>query len=83
MKKKKKKFVSNSTFTTQSGIINVFSPVSKKKIATHSRIPAQRISWTEESGGLQSLRLQKVRHDWTTNTYFLTYSVQCNKIKQN
>ena len=33
-----------------------------KGMATHSRIPAWRIPWTEESGGLQSLRLQ-VRHD--------------------
>ena len=32
-----------------------------KGMATHSRIPAWRIPWTEESGGLQSLRLQ-VRH---------------------
>ena len=25
--------------------------------------PAQRISWTEETGGLQSMGLQRVRHD--------------------
>ena len=27
-----------------------------------------RIAWTEEPGGLQSVGLQRVRHDWATNT---------------
>ena len=31
--------------------------------ATHSSIPAWRIPWTEEPGGLQSMGLQRVRHD--------------------
>ena len=35
----------------------------EKGIATHSSILARRISWTEEPGGLQSLGLQRVRHD--------------------
>ena len=35
----------------------------KKGMATHSSIVAWRIPWTEESGGLQSLESQKVRHD--------------------
>ena len=30
---------------------------------THSNILAWKIPWTEESGGLQSLRVQKVGHD--------------------
>ena len=29
-----------------------------------------RILWTEEPGGLQSMGLQRVGHDWTTNTFF-------------
>ena len=29
-------------------------------MATHSSIPAQRIPWTEEPGGLQSMRLQRI-----------------------
>ena len=37
-------------------------------MATHSSILAWRIPWTEEPGGLQSIALQRVRHDWTTNT---------------
>ena len=32
-------------------------------MATHSNILAWRIPWTEESGRLQFLGLQKVRHD--------------------
>ena len=31
---------------------------------THSSILAWRIPWTEEPGGLQSMGLQRVRHDW-------------------
>ena len=40
----------------------------EKEIGTHSSILAWRIPWTEESGGLQSMGLQRVRHDWATNT---------------
>ena len=32
-------------------------------IATHSSILAWKIPWTEEPGGLQSMCLQRVRHD--------------------
>ena len=32
-------------------------------MATHSIILAQRIPWTEEPGGLQSMQLQRVSHD--------------------
>ena len=32
-------------------------------MATHSSILAWRIPWTEEPGGLQSVGLQRVRHD--------------------
>ena len=32
-------------------------------MATHSSVLAWRIPWTEEPGGLQSIGLQKVRHD--------------------
>ena len=33
----------------------------EKKMATHSTILAQRIPWTEEPGGLQSMESQRVR----------------------
>ena len=32
-------------------------------MATHSSILAWRIPWTEEPGGLQSIRSQRVAHD--------------------
>ena len=35
----------------------------EKGMATHSSIPAWRIPETEEPGGLQSVGLQKVRHN--------------------
>ena len=35
----------------------------EKEVATHSSILAWRIPWTEEPGGLQSMGLQRVRHD--------------------
>ena len=41
----------------------------EKGMATHSSILAWRIPWTEEPGGLQSMGLQRVRHDWVTNTH--------------
>ena len=35
----------------------------EKGMATHSSILAWEIPWTEEHGGLQSIGLQRVRHD--------------------
>ena len=40
----------------------------EKGMPTHSSILAWRIPWTEEPGRLQSMGLQRVRHDWVTNT---------------
>ena len=40
---------------------------------SHFIILAWRIPWTEESGGLQSMGLQRVGHDWATNIFtFMT-----------
>ena len=40
----------------------------EKELATHSNILIDwKISQTEELGGLQSMRSQRVRHDWVTN----------------
>ena len=35
----------------------------EKEMATHSSILAWRIPWTEDPGGLQSIGLQRVRHN--------------------
>ena len=46
----------------------------EKGMAAHSSILAWRISRTEEPGGLQSMGLQRIRHDWATE------HAQCFKI---
>ena len=38
----------------------------EKEMAIHFSIPAWKIPWTEESGGLQSMGSQRVRHDRAT-----------------
>ena len=40
-------------------------------MATHFNILAWRIPWSEETVGLQSLGLQRVKHEWMTNTFIL------------
>ena len=40
----------------------------EKGMTSHSSILTWRIPWTEEHGGLQSMALQRVGHDWVTNT---------------
>ena len=35
----------------------------EKEMATHSSFLAWKIPWTEEPGGLQPIRLQRVGHD--------------------
>ena len=39
----------------------------EKGMATHSSTVAWKIPWTEERGRLQSMGLQRVRHDWATS----------------
>ena len=46
----------------------------EKEMATHSSTLAWKIPWIEDPGRLQSMGLQRVRHDWATSlhfTYFL------------
>ena len=42
----------------------------ENEMATHSSILAWRISWMEEPGGLQSIGLQRVGHNWVTSLHF-------------
>ena len=44
----------------------------EKGMATHSSILGWEIPWTEEPGGLQSMRSQRVGHSRVTNT-FITF----------
>ena len=41
----------------------LLSPV-EKEMATHSSTLPWKIPWTEQPGGLQSMRSPRVRHDW-------------------
>ena len=42
----------------------------EKEMATHSRILAWWIPWTEEPGGLPSTGSQRVGHNWVTSLHF-------------
>ena len=44
----------------------------EKGMATHFSILAWRILQTEETSGLQSMELQRVKHNWVTNTFTFT-----------
>ena len=48
----------------------------EKEMATCSSILAWEIPWTEEPGGLQSIGLQRVRHDWATEHTGLSCGMQ-------
>ena len=41
----------------------------EKEMATHCSILAWEIPWMEEPGRLQSMGLQRVGHNWATNTH--------------
>ena len=49
--------------TMQETWVQSLSQEDPLEMATHSSILAWRIPWTEEPGGLQSMRSQRVRHD--------------------
>ena len=51
----------------------------QKGMATHSSILAWRITWTEEPGGLQSMGLQRVRHNWHNTFIICISSVQFSR----
>ena len=53
-------------------------------MATHSSILAWRIPWTEEPGGLQSMGLQRVGHDWMTkHSTHRVLARKCTKKKRD
>ena len=53
----------------------------RKEMATHSRILAWEIPWKEGPGGLQSMELQRVGHDWVTNQQKKKKKVWCCGLK--
>ena len=48
-----------------SGIWIQVAMILEKAMASHSSTLAWKIPWTEEPGGLQSMELQRVGHDWS------------------
>ena len=51
-----------------------------KEMAIHSSILAWRIPWTEELGGLQSMGLQRVAHDWAHTHAWYPFYVESKKV---
>ena len=45
----------------------------EKEMATHASTLAWKIPWTAEPGKLQSMGLQRVRHDWATSPHLTKY----------
>ena len=60
-------FVWKWAFTLSLFFIYVY--ILEKEMGTHSSTLAWKILWTEEPGGLQSTGLQRVGHEWVTNTF--------------
>ena len=64
VKKKKKKSACNAgDLGSIPGLRRWVSDPLEKGMVTHSSILAWRTPWTEETGGLQSMGLQRVRQD--------------------
>ena len=59
---------------TQVGSLGQEDPM-EKGMTTHSSMLAWRILWTEMPVRLQSLELQRVRHNWALNTFQIIYIV--------
>ena len=51
----------------------------EKETATHSSTLAWKIPWTEEPGGLQSMGLRRVRHNWDF-TFFHFGHQKCPRV---
>ena len=47
----------------------------EKEMAPHSSTLAWKIPWAEEPGGLQSVGLRRVRHDWVTSLSLFTLCI--------
>ena len=55
----------NLIFDRIGGIYKLGTYFIEKEMATHSSILAWEISWTEDSGQLQSMGLQRVGPEWS------------------
>ena len=64
-----------ATGSSVPGILGWKDPL-EKEMATHCSIFALRILWREEPDGLQSMGLQRVGHDWATNIFTFTFTLE-------
>ena len=55
--------VSDGEMQHLGGVSEVSLMMKFREMATHSSVLAERIPWTEKPGRLQSMGLQRVRHD--------------------
>ena len=53
----------------------------EKGMATHSSILTWRIPWTEEADRLESVELQRIRHDWVSNVFTFSMSLKEAEIR--
>ena len=51
----------------------LFNLYAEYMMAPHSSTLAWKIPWMEEPGGLQSMGLRRVRHDWATSLSLFTF----------
>ena len=51
----------------RTNLIYIYTYISEKAMAPHSSTLAWKIPWMEEPGGLQSMGLCRVGHDWVTS----------------
>ena len=50
-----------------------YTSIVEKAMAPHSSTLAWKVPWMEEPGGLQSMGLHRVGHDWATSLSLLTF----------
>ena len=69
-------FPSVSTYTCASSMATnsrEWGVKMEKAMASYSSTLAWKIPWMEEPGGLQSMGLRRVRHDWVTSLWLFTF----------
>ena len=65
----------HSHYTVNQNLLNTYylPEFAEKAMAPHSSTLAWKIPWTEEPGGLQSMRLLRVGHNWATSLSLFTF----------
>ena len=64
---------SKFTSSSKGKIIEMYTEITEKAMATHSSTLTWKIPWTEEPGRLQSLGSLRVGHDWAASLSLFTF----------